>query len=115
MLASDEVLASIATYLATIAGASASQDPGQNLPLTDTNAHAFGTSAAGTFGVLVGAPAENTATVYIGLANTVTSGPTGKGFPLSPGAAVFLRGILNANLVYAITGTATQNLHALVL
>jgi hypothetical protein len=95
--------------------ASASTDTGQNLSLSDTNSHPFGTSAAATIGVLVSAPAENTATVYVGLATGVTSGATGKGYPLVPGASIFLRGILNSNLVYAITGAATQNVHALAI
>lgn len=95
--------------------ASTSTDDGQNLSLSDTAQHAFGTSAVATIGVLVSAPAENTATVYVGLGTGVTSGATGKGFPLVPGASVFLPGVLNSNLVHCITGTATQNVHALAL
>lgn len=93
----------------------ASADAGQNLSLADTASHPFGTSAVATIGVLVSAPSENTATVYVGLATGVTSGATGKGVPLVPGASIFLPGVLNSNLVYAITGTATQNVHALAI
>lgn len=95
--------------------ASASTDDGQNLSLSDTNQHVFASSAVASIGVLVSAPSENTATVYVGLGTGVTSGATGKGYPLVPGASVFLPGILNSNLVHAITGTATQNVHALAI
>lgn len=88
-------------------------DPGQNLSLSDTAAHAFATSREAAIGILVAAPEENTATVYIGFSSAVTSGPTGTGFPLVPGGSIFLYGIANSTKVFCITGTATQNVHAL--
>lgn len=98
----------------TAAALSASTDNGQNLSLSDTDAHAFGTSAAASIGVMVSAPLGNTAAVYIGLGSGVTSGNTGKGIELQPGDREFFP-VSNATLLYAITGTATQNVHALAL
>ncbi|MES2359973.1 MAG: hypothetical protein V4529_16660 [Gemmatimonadota bacterium] len=94
--------------------ASASVDTGQNLSLADTNSHAFA-SAVATIGVMVSCPLANTSAVYVGLATGVTSGSTGKGIELQPGDREFFPGVLNASLLFAITGSATQNVHALAI
>ncbi len=92
-----------------------STDTGQNLSLGDTASHQFA-SAACKAGILVSCPLANTAAVYIGLASGVTSGSTGKGIELQPGDREFIPlGVGNATQIWAITGTATQNVHALAI
>ncbi len=92
-----------------------SVDPGQNLSLPDTASHQFA-SAACKVGIDLSAPLANTAPVYYGFASTVTSGATGKGIELQPGQSRFVPlGAGNASQIWAITGTATQNLHALAI
>jgi len=89
-------------------------DAGQNLSLADTNSHQFA-SAACTIGCIFSAPLANTAPVYFGRATGVTSGSTGKGIELQPGEKSPLLPAANVNEYYAITGTATQNVHALAV
>lgn len=91
----------------------ATSDAGQNLSLGDTSSHQFA-SAACTLGVMISAPLTNTAAIYIGRATGVTSGATGKGIELQPGDREFFPAA-NANEYWAITGTATQNVHAVAI
>ncbi len=89
----------------------ASADPGQNLSLGDTDAHAF-LSAPSSIGlVMVSAPLTNTAPVFYGFASTVSAGATGKGIELQPGDRVLIPAA-NASAIYCVTATITQNVHA---
>lgn len=54
---------------------------GQNTDI-DTTAEALGASATISYGIVVKAPASNTGTVYVGLADTVSATT---GYPLAPG------------------------------
>jgi hypothetical protein len=114
MNASEETLKLIASGIPAVVVTSV--DPGQNLSLPDTASHAFA-SAACKIGVMVSCPLGNSAAVYIGLGAGVTSDNTGKGIELQPGDREFFPlGVSgNANQLYAITGTATQNVHALAI
>lgn len=88
---------------------------GQNLSLPDTSSHQCA-SASCKVGVFVACPIENTAIVYVGFGTGVTSGPTGTGMPMAPGDREFIPlGVGNANQIWAITGTATQNFHTLAV
>jgi hypothetical protein len=88
-----------------------SVDEGQNLSLSSSAAFQFASAVAAT-GVLFQADPGNTANVHLAYANTLTTGATGKGFCLVPGASVVLP-VSNANQVFARTATATQNVRAL--
>lgn len=88
-----------------------SKDPGQNLSLADTASHQFASVKCDN-GAMVSCPLSNTAPVYVGYATGVTSGATGKGMELQPGDREFFP-VFNVNQLFAITGTATQNVHAL--
>lgn len=81
----------------------------QNLALGSTSAAAFA-SAAATRGVWIQALSTNTASVFIGPAGVTT----GTGLELQAGDREFFP-CDNANRFSAITGTATQNLRALVI
>ncbi len=100
------------TTFPSVPAATPSVDIGQDLSLGDTNSHAFGTSAVAKYGIMVSCPIANTKPVYIGLATGVT---TGTGIELQPGDREMLWGVLNSNLVFAITGTATQHVRALAI
>lgn len=103
-------LASNQSTIGVTPAVSASVDPGQNLSLGDTAAHAFA-SATGTIGIMVSAPLGNTAAIYCALGSGVTSGNTGKGIELQPGDREIFP-VANASTVNCITATATQNVHA---
>lgn len=90
-----------------------SKDTGQNLSLGDTASHAF-VSVKCDNGLMVSCPLSNTAAVYIGYAAGVTSGATGKGVELQPGDREFFP-CFNASQIWAITGTATQNVHGVAM
>lgn len=76
-----------------------------NNSLTDTNAHQFG-SLTCSRGCWVSAPLANTAAIYIGHSAVATT----TGIELQPGDRAFF-GYSNCNILYAITGTATQAAH----
>ncbi len=90
---------------ATVAAAPAVQ----NLALSTTSATQFA-SAACTRGVWVEALSTNTVSVYVGPSGVTT----GTGLELQPGDREFFP-VDNANRLYAITGTTTQNLRLLAL
>lgn len=90
---------------------SESADPGQNLALADTNAHAFASAKTSINLAVFSAPLANTKPVYLGRASTVT---TSTGIELQPGDSATLP-CRDVSEWYAITGTATQNVHAVAL
>lgn len=94
--------------------ATTSEDPGQNLSLSATTAFRFVSKVCPSNLAVFSAPLVNTAALYLAFHGAVTSGATGTGIELQPGDSVVLP-VSNTNQVYAITGTATQNVHALAL
>lgn len=81
----------------------------QNLALSNTSQAQF-SSAACTRGAWVEAVSANTASVYVG----PTGVTTGTGLELQAGDREFFP-LDNVNRIFAITGTATQNLRAFCL
>src|SRR5581483_4270209 len=86
-------------------------DPGQDLPLTTTNATQFASAKCG-LGVIFSAPLANTAAVYIARATSMT---TSTGIELQPGDSTPLLPAADVAEYFARTGTSTQHVHALAI
>ncbi|AUX31937.1 MULTISPECIES: hypothetical protein [Sorangium] len=77
---------------------------------TGTAAAITGTATRASTGILIQAPASNTADVYIGAAGVTAS----TGVILIPGGSISIE-LADASKVYAISGSANQKLRVLVV
>ncbi len=107
----DKIRIAVQSALSFKQAPTSSISPGVPLSLSVTTILQFAASPCPVNLAVVSAPLANTAACYVGFHQALT---TSNGIELQPGDSVTLP-VANLNQIYAITGTATQNLRALPL